>query len=262
MGSRSGYSWGVNPPHVLVVDDEAGIRAAAETALKDAGYVTSGAADGEEALRMVERRMPQLVVTDVIMPVLDGWSFVRRFRAIPGSAFVPVIFLTGLDTDEHRTYGFRLGADDFLPKPFKGRELAVRVSNALERRRAIVASLGGSPPGLPEMQGSLEQVGLASVLNLLEMERATGILEVGEPVEGGACSLALRQGRIVRSEARAGSGLAGKEALFAALAWRRGAFSFRAGMVQGPDLMNVPTASLLLEGAARVDETRVRVPSP
>lgn len=260
MGSRAGYSWGVSPSYVLVVDDELNIRAAAEAALKDAGHVTAGAADGEEALRMVERRMPDLVVTDVIMPVLDGWSFVRRFRSVPGAAFVPVIFLTGLDTDEHRTYGFRLGADDFLPKPFKGRELAVRVSNALERRRAIVAALGGSPPGLPEMQGSLEQVGLASILNLLEMEHATGILEVAEPVERGACSLALRQGRIVRAEARAGSRLTGKEALFAALAWRRGVFAFRTGMVQGPDLMDVSTASLLLEGAARVDETRVATP--
>ena len=117
---------------------------------------------------------PDLIITDVMMPKLDGWSLVRALRSRAELALVPVIFLTALGGEEDRIKGFRLGADDYLPKPFRFEELDLRVANALKKAKTTQAKaeevkrapvepppIPGSAPKKPAgIHGTLEQLGL------------------------------------------------------------------------------------------------------
>src|SRR5205814_9786358 len=100
------------------------------------GYKVVVASNGAEALQAVSDWTPDVIVTDVMMPVMDGWGLVRRLRATSRFALVPVIFLTMLDQRTNRIRGFRLGADDYLEKS-QFAELPVRIEAALERRSRI-----------------------------------------------------------------------------------------------------------------------------
>src|SRR5512138_2036213 len=133
---------GMTPaPRILIVDDDAWILKMVSTVLDKRGYTIDTAQDGTEALECVSKAVPDLVITDVMMPRMDGWTLIRQLRAKPETAFIPVIFLTALGSDEDRIRGFRLGADDYLPKPFRFEELDLRVTKAIRKRREVPGTL-------------------------------------------------------------------------------------------------------------------------
>ncbi|MCX4670065.1 response regulator transcription factor [Streptomyces sp. NBC_01381] len=118
---------------ILVVDDDPEVRAAVEDALTIEGHLVRGAADGQRALTAVARWEPDLLVLDVLMPVLDGLAVCRQLRAAGDRT--PVLVLTALDSVSERVDGLDAGADDYLVKPFALDELVARV-RALLRRAA------------------------------------------------------------------------------------------------------------------------------
>ena len=107
---------------VMVVDDEAAVRRVLVMRLQLAGYRVICAEDGEEALSLFHQEQPDLVVLDVMLPKLDGFAVCRRLRA---ESCVPIIFLSALDAIAERVSGLDLGADDYLPKPFRDRKSVV-----------------------------------------------------------------------------------------------------------------------------------------
>ncbi len=121
---------------VLVVEDEAHVRELVSYTLQGAGYRVVAVDDGESALREVSRTTPQLIVLDVRLPGIDGWEVCRRVRE---QSNVPILILTALTEDESLVRGLRLGADDYLGKPFSPVVLAARVQALL--RRAGTATL-------------------------------------------------------------------------------------------------------------------------
>jgi len=121
---------------VLVVEDEAHVRELVSYTLQGAGYRVVAVDDGESALREVSRTTPQLIVLDVRLPGIDGWEVCRRVR---DQSNVPILILTALTEDESLVRGLRLGADDYLGKPFSPVVLAARVQALL--RRAGTATL-------------------------------------------------------------------------------------------------------------------------
>ncbi|MBC9711406.1 response regulator transcription factor [Streptomyces sp. TRM66268-LWL] len=127
-------------PRILVVDDEPEVRAAVEDGLTVEGYAVRGAADGLAALSAIAAWQPDAVVTDVMMPVLDGLALCRRLRAMGDRT--PVLVLTALGSVSERVDGLDAGADDYLVKPFALDELAARV-RALLRRVAPEPAGGG-----------------------------------------------------------------------------------------------------------------------
>src|SRR5207253_3446202 len=171
---------GMPEVRILIVDDDPWILRMVSTLLEKRGYSIVTASDGEEGLMRADQLKPDLIITDVMMPKLDGWQLVRALRSRHEFALVPVIFLTALGGDEDRIRGFKLGADDYLPKPFRFEELDLRVTNAIRRRQRMEADTRGplrapaAPPDKPAesgVRGSLDQIGLASLLTVLEMER-------------------------------------------------------------------------------------------
>jgi len=118
---------------VLVVDDSPLIRQVVADAFQPMGYTVFLAADGSEALRKIAESNPDLIVADILMPVMDGWRLCEEVRRTPAFSHIPFIFLTTEQEAQKRVRGLRLGADDYVTKPFSPRELAARLKAVLRR---------------------------------------------------------------------------------------------------------------------------------
>jgi two-component system OmpR family response regulator len=120
-------------PSILIVDDEAGIRDLLTDALGLAGYKTAIAPDGMAASIMLRTSPVDLVIADINMPHLNGYDFLDRLRS--SGDMTPVLFLTARDENSDVSQGLRLGADDYVTKPFRLEELLLRVAAILRRTR-------------------------------------------------------------------------------------------------------------------------------
>ncbi|AZF16972.1 response regulator [Pseudomonas sp. R3-18-08] len=121
--------------HVLLADDNADMRAYVARLLYAAGLDVETVTDGQAALQAARENPPQLILTDVMMPVLDGFGLLRAVREDPRLQTTPVILLSARAGEEARAEGLAAGADDYLIKPFSARELVSRVTSHLERAR-------------------------------------------------------------------------------------------------------------------------------
>jgi DNA-binding response OmpR family regulator len=241
-------------PHVLVADDDAWILRMVATVLEKRGYSVETAVDGEDALERALIRSPDLLITDVMMPRMDGWALVKALRARPELAHLPVIFLTALSSDEDRIRGFRLGADDYVPKPFRFEELDLRVAKTLRRTQAMIQD-ARDQMSQASLRGDLAQVGLSALLVLIELERKTGLLTLRSH-EGQSAQVLLRDGRVVHARLDDAEEPVDAECVFHLLGWSAGEFELLACVVEGPDRVNSTTTHLLMEGARILDESR------
>jgi len=126
-----------SPPLVLLVEDHPDLRTFLGEQLSEAGYRVVIAIDGQEGLEMAREYLPDLIVTDVMMPRMDGLSFVREIRQDVRSSHIPVIILTARSGSEDKIEGLLTGVDDYLTKPFSTRELLLRVGNLIQIRRHL-----------------------------------------------------------------------------------------------------------------------------
>ncbi|MSP59340.1 MAG: response regulator [Myxococcales bacterium] len=243
---------------LLIIDDNRDIRELVMAYLGRAGRTLFTACDGDEGLAVALEVRPDLIITDVMMPHRDGFELVRALRSRHDFSLVPVIFLTALVSQADRLRGLRLGADDYLPKPFDPQELLLRVERALKWRdeaitnAALVAIDEAAPAGLC---GSLHQIGLATLLSMLGLERRSGVIALHRGEES-AC-VYLHDGRVVAAQ-RGRGGEGGASLVFELLTWSDGSFTFDDTRVERRDEIGMSTAHLLLEGAQRVDASRAR----
>jgi DNA-binding response OmpR family regulator len=122
-----------NPHSVLIVDDEPNIVLSLQFLMKKAGYLVRTAGDGEQALAELAREKPDLVLLDVMMPKIDGFTVCQRIKAAPEWQDVRVIMLTARGRDVEREKGLALGADDYITKPFSTQDAIERVAAALAK---------------------------------------------------------------------------------------------------------------------------------
>jgi signal transduction histidine kinase len=140
-------------PRILLVDDSPAYRRVIQTMLGPR-YDFMQAESAEDALARVGAFMPDLVISDLIMPGLDGYELCKRLRAQPGLESVPIIMLTSKTGDESRITGLEVGADDYLFKPIRPRELNARVGSLLRLRRATM-ELASANASLKKAQAEL-----------------------------------------------------------------------------------------------------------
>ena len=117
---------------LLVIEDDARLVEALKLYLSNAGYEVITAANGLEGLQKMYAHRPALIILDVMMPKMDGWETCRRIREVSG---VPIIMLTARGQESEKVKGLKLGADDYVAKPFSLRELEARVEAVLRRTR-------------------------------------------------------------------------------------------------------------------------------
>lgn len=131
---------------LLVVDDEPNLLAAIAAVLRGEGFEISTARNGKDALLQIAKSLPDLIVSDVRMPVMDGYKLARQLRAAPHTKLIPIVFLTAKGETEDRIEGFRSGVDVYLTKPFEPDELIAVIHNILnrvERTRVAITTLVG-----------------------------------------------------------------------------------------------------------------------
>jgi DNA-binding NarL/FixJ family response regulator len=132
---------------LLVVDDEPNLLRAVAACLKTEDYEVNTARSGHEALMQLAESVPDLIISDIRMPGMDGYKLARQLRGSPRTALVPIIFLTAKDETTDRIEGFRAGIDAYLTKPFEPDELIAVVNgilNRVERTHSEIARLVGA----------------------------------------------------------------------------------------------------------------------
>lgn len=125
-----------NKPSLLVIDDNNDIRQYIRTLLQDKFYIFE-ASDGKEGLEIARKEVPDLVICDVMMPVMNGLEFTRQLKTQTITSHIPVIMLTAKNLDEHRAEGYEHGADSYITKPFHSKVLLSRIENLLKQRRLL-----------------------------------------------------------------------------------------------------------------------------
>ncbi len=154
---------------ILVADDDRNIRQGLVDLLEGEGYETIAAADGVEALRLMRRDRPQLVLLDIMMPGMDGYAVCREIRREDET--LPVLFISARSEEIDRVLGLELGADDYIQKPFGTREVIARIRAVM--RRSL-------PPQAARMQEQPFVMGDLRILPAeLRAERGGQVIELG-----------------------------------------------------------------------------------
>ena len=147
---------------VLIADDDFGIRQLLEELLQDEGYVVVSTTNGHELVRVAQQIIPDLILVDLLMPLMDGYEAVRQLRHDTRTAHIPLLILTAQAQTQNLVIGFASGADDYITKPFVPDALLARVQSHLRRatQRPVHSPLTGLPGNallLEEMRYRLEQ---------------------------------------------------------------------------------------------------------
>ena len=121
---------------VLLVDDEPGLREAVQAYLEESGFVVDAAANAQIGLKKLEEHPPELIISDIMMPRVDGYAFLERVRSQDAYKHIPFIFLTAKGLTDDRIQGYKAGVDAYLPKPFDPDELVAIATNLLEKSRS------------------------------------------------------------------------------------------------------------------------------
>jgi DNA-binding response OmpR family regulator len=242
--------------HVLLVDDSVSVRIELGDALRARKIRVRVAENGLLALSAALKRRPDVILTDVEMPVMDGWTLLRLVRARERLADVPVVFMTHLTDELSRLQGYRMGVDDYLPKSMAADEIIARVQGVLTRRLRQRAE---APAG-EGLRGDLEHVRLGSLLSFLETEKQTGVLSVEHATD--RATVHIRRGTLAQVE-DLGALRHPHDRMFELLDWEAGVFEFSPRSVdeldaliaaRGGGKVTTPLTYLLMEHARRSDE--------
>ena len=176
-------------PLLLVIDDNEDIRCLISVLMKDE-YNVIGARDGKEGLHLATKYVPDLIICDVMMPVMDGLECCRRLKEELSTSHIPVLMLTACSLDEQRAQGYESGADGYLSKPFNSQVLKIRCHNLVENRKRIKALWKETKSGLPEqkeheipkptLSGDVENQFYARFLEVVKAEMGNAELSVDQ----------------------------------------------------------------------------------
>lgn len=230
---------------ILVVDDDADIRELLVTQLTALGYEPITAQDGVEALDVATANRPDLMIVDVMMPGLNGFQLVETISAQRYTDEIPCVFLTARDGVPDRVKGLRLGAWDYITKPFSMSELVARIEGILARRKLGEQSLGEDSV----VAGRVEDVSLPGVIQTISDSRLSGLLTVNSA--DSSADIWFSDGNIVSVEVGESSG---EDALARALSWKAGTFDFERKEPPSTEALATSNIELLIKAMRRVDE--------
>jgi len=239
--------------HILVVDDEPAIRGLLRRRLEKEGYRVAVAGNGRDALAAIDREPPDLLITDLSMPDLDGIGLVTTLRGNADTAALPIIMLTALDTTEDKTTGLDSGADDYLGKPFEFPELLARVRSLLRRARRPGSGPLSATPRSPDNRGYVAGLSIFSVVQMLNLDRRSGELRVTSGDRAG--TLSLLAGELVDAQHR---DLVGEAAAFEILSWDDARVEIRDAAAPTQRRIHTALPHLLMEAVRVQDEDAER----
>jgi DNA-binding NarL/FixJ family response regulator len=142
---------------VLLVDDEAGLREAVQAYLEDSGFAVEVASNAQEGWEKLQLATPDVLISDIMMPQVDGYEFLEQVRGDVRFKSLPVIFLTARGMTSDRIQGYSAGVDAYLPKPFDPEELVAIVTNLIGRQQARTPA-DGEVPDIAAMARQIEEI--------------------------------------------------------------------------------------------------------
>jgi len=132
---------------LLLIDDDPNLILLVKDYLELRGYEVTTAKNGREALRVLEKNIPNLIICDVMMPEMDGYAFVKRVRDNPQTSYLPVLFLSAKGQIQDRVTGLNTGADVYMIKPFEPDELVAQIEASLKQASRMMQKQGNSLEG-------------------------------------------------------------------------------------------------------------------
>lgn len=141
--------------HLLLVDDEPGLRSAVQAYLEESGFTVDVASNAKMGWEMLEKKVPDLVISDIMMPQVDGYEFLRQMREDNRFKRLPVIFLTARGMTKDRIEGYQASVDAYISKPFDPDELVAVVNNLIERHANLKA---GSTTDIEELANQVAEI--------------------------------------------------------------------------------------------------------
>jgi len=207
-------------PLILVVDDDPHLLNLLDLRLAEQKFNVMLASSAREALKKVEDRQPDIVIADIMMPGMDGYELCKHVRANEKLHNTPFIFLSALADTQDKVKGLRLGADDYLTKPFEFHELLARIEILLDRYSRYQETFEADTE--VATQGKIEDLGVIDLLQMLSFGQKTGEVHLESDEEKGF--LYLMTGKLI---AATYGNKHGKAALPTLLSWTHGKFTVR-----------------------------------
>jgi len=226
---------------ILIVDDDTTITNFLTPLFAKKNYNAVIAEDGETALEKINLENPDLILSDVTMPGMDGFELYKKVQANPKTAETPFIFMTGMTAPTDQLKGLRMGADEYVTKPFDLRTLFDVIENVLVKAEKEHI----------DFSGNLEKMNLEDIVQLIEINQKTGelVFTVHKNVTIG--SIIFKNGCVVNAVT---DSLEGEEAFYDLIARREGYARFYSKEVETPEKIKGNTMSMLLEAVRMQDE--------
>ncbi|MFN5967516.1 MAG: response regulator [Pseudanabaena sp.] len=144
--------------HILLVDDEPGLREAVKAYLEDSGFAVQVANNARDAWQLLEKTTPDLVISDIMMPQVSGYEFLKQMREDVRFLNLPVVFLTAKGMTKDRIEGYNAGCDAYLSKPFDPDELVAITENLIARRAMQAVTANSNTSEITDLAGQLAEI--------------------------------------------------------------------------------------------------------
>jgi CheY-like chemotaxis protein len=234
---------------VLIVDDDVNVGNMLREQLNEKNYEAVFCDNGEEALRRIGENRPDIIISDVRMPRMNGHELTKRIRGNPSTADIPLIFISAWSSPADQLEGLRGGADDYLCKP-------VVLDILLERMNRFINQSNQKPPAAPpraDFRGTLSRMSLGDALHIIESNRKSGeLILLHEDDSRIGCAI-FQAGSLI--DAQCGM-MSGEEAFYDLMAETEGHLEFHALPVEHPVQITRSNMNVLLQGMGLIDESR------
>lgn len=231
---------------VIIIDDDPTTRSFLENILRKRGFQTWQAQNGKVALDEIQSAQPDLIISDVIMPELGGFELCTKLRETPATADIPFIFLSIKGDPVDQLKGLRIGADEYLVKPFKSAEILEAVDRVMEKS----ARMKGLRADV-DIAGTLARIGLVEIMQMIEFNEKTGTLFLLSSSGGVTGAVYIREGQAVNAVS---GDLDGEEAFYDLAYQDEGFFKFHIQETIPGRKIRQKNISLLMEASRLLDE--------
>ncbi len=229
---------------ILVVDDSETIRTLLTGELAKRDFEVSVAENGAQALKKAVETRPDLIISDINMPEMDGWEFCWRVRKHQATRSIPFLFLSDRDEVSDRVRGLEIGAEDYITKPFQIQDLVDRMQTVMMRRRNAPSGPGSET----SLMGQLNQFKLPDLLQNINMLSKSGALEIRRD---DVARIFVQNGEVINAQI---GDVSGKKAFYRMLGWKEGVFEFKEFIPRIPKVFKENTIKLILDGLKQEDE--------
>ena len=233
---------------VLIVDDDPKIGQFLKFKLAKADFEAEYYSSAGDALKRIPELKPHLIISDIQMPLMNGYEFCEKLRQDARTAYIPFIFLSGKTDTSDQLEGLRLGADDYVCKPVKIDFLLERMERVLER-----AAKARTFKSQADFSGHLSQMNLNDAMQIVESNHKSGELEFSTSEGKTIGRILFNKGNLVKAQFGA---LEGVEAFYGLMDEEEGFFEFFGRTVDEPEQIKITNMAALLQGSWLIDEAK------